>query len=253
MKIITYNINGIRAALQKDFLAWVKSAKADILCLQEIKANTDQVDLSALEDLGYHIYWHAAQRKGYSGVAILSKYKPVHVEQGCGEQKYDEEGRVLRIDFSDFSVLTTYMPSGSSSEERQLFKLGWLDFFADYTKQMKKKLPNLVINGDFNVCHQAIDIHNPIVNRNTPGFTPEERAWFTYFLSLGYIDSFRHFTKDPHHYSWWSYRAGARKKNLGWRIDYQLVSEEMASRLKRCVHLPEAKHSDHCPVLLELR
>jgi exodeoxyribonuclease-3 len=253
VKIITYNINGIRAALQKDFLAWVKSTKADILCLQEIKANTDQVDLSALEDLGYHIYWHAAQRKGYSGVAILSKHKPVHVEQGCGEEKYDEEGRVLRIDFSDFSVLTTYMPSGSSSEERQLFKLGWLDFFADYTKQLQKKLPNLVINGDFNVCHQAIDIHNPIVNRNTPGFTPEERAWFTYFLSLGYIDSFRHFTKDPHHYSWWSYRAGARKKNLGWRIDYQLVSEEMASRLKRCVHLPEAKHSDHCPVLLELR
>ncbi len=253
MKIITYNINGIRAALQKDFLAWVKSTKADILCLQEIKANTDQVDLRALEDLGYHIFWHAAQRKGYSGVAILSKYKPAHVEHGCGEGKYDEEGRVLRIDFSDFSVLTTYMPSGSSSEERQLFKLGWLDFFADYTKQLQKKLPNLVINGDFNVCHQAIDIHNPVVNRNTPGFTPEERAWFTYFLSLGYIDSFRHFTKDPHHYSWWSYRAGARKKNLGWRIDYQLVSEQMASRLKRCVHLPEAKHSDHCPVLLELR
>jgi exodeoxyribonuclease-3 len=253
VKIITYNINGIRAALQKDFLAWVKSTKADILCLQEIKANTDQVDLRALEDLGYHIFWHAAQRKGYSGVAILSKYKPAHVEHGCGEGKYDEEGRVLRIDFSDFSVLTTYMPSGSSSEERQLFKLGWLDFFADYTKQLQKKLPNLVINGDFNVCHQAIDIHNPVVNRNTPGFTPEERAWFTYFLSLGYIDSFRHFTKDPHHYSWWSYRAGARKKNLGWRIDYQLVSEQMASRLKRCVHLPEAKHSDHCPVLLELR
>jgi exodeoxyribonuclease-3 len=252
VKIITYNINGIRAALQKDFLNWVKSTKADILCLQEIKANTDQVDLTVFEDLGYHVYWHAAQRKGYSGVAILSKHKATHVEQGCGEEKYDEEGRVLRIDFSDFSVLTTYMPSGSSSDERQLFKLGWLDFFADYTKQLQKKLPNLVINGDFNVCHQAIDIHNPIVNRNTPGFTPEERAWFTYFLSLGYIDSFRHFTKDPHHYSWWSYRAGARKKNLGWRIDYQLVSEEMASRLKRCVHLPEAKHSDHCPVLLEL-
>jgi exodeoxyribonuclease III len=253
VKIITYNINGIRAALQKDFLNWVKSTKADILCLQEIKANTDQVDLTVFEDLGYHVYWHAAQRKGYSGVAILSKHKATHVEQGCGEEKYDEEGRVLRIDFSDFSVLTTYMPSGSSSDERQLFKLGWLDFFADYTKQLQKKLPNLVINGDFNVCHQAIDIHNPIVNRNTPGFTPEERAWFTYFLSLGYIDGFRHFTKDPHHYSWWSYRAGARKKNLGWRIDYQLVSEEMASRLKRCVHLPEAKHSDHCPVLLELR
>lgn len=253
MKIITYNINGIRAAFQKDFLGWVKSTKADILCLQEVKAHTDQVDLSNLEDLGYHIYWHAAQRKGYSGVAILTKQKPVHVEHGCGEDKYDEEGRVLRIDFSDFSVLTTYMPSGSSSEERQFFKLGWLEFFSDYAEKLQKDLSNLVINGDFNVCHQAIDIHNPIANRNTPGFTPEERAWFSSFLNLGYIDTFRHFTKDPHHYSWWSYRAGARKKNLGWRIDYQLVSEEMASRLKRCVHLPEAKHSDHCPVLLELR
>ncbi len=253
MKIITYNINGIRAAFQKDFLGWVKSTKADILCLQEVKANTHQVDLSALEDLGYHIYWHAAQRKGYSGVAILTKQKPVHVEHGCGEGKYDEEGRVLRIDFTDLSVLTTYMPSGSSSEERQFFKLGWLEFFSNYTEKLQSDLPNLVINGDFNVCHQAIDIHNPIANRNTPGFTPEERAWFSSFLNLGYIDTFRHFTKDPHHYSWWSYRAGARRKNLGWRIDYQVVSEEMVSRLKRCVHLPEAKHSDHCPVLLELR
>ncbi|GCC51059.1 exodeoxyribonuclease III [Chryseotalea sanaruensis] len=252
MKIITYNINGIRAAFQKDFLGWVKSTKADILCLQEVKANTDQVDLSALEDLGYHIYWHAAQRKGYSGVAILSKQKPVHVEHGCGESKYDEEGRMLRIDFADLSVLTTYMPSGSSSEERQFFKLGWLEFFSDYAEKVQKDFSNLVINGDFNVCHQAIDIHNPIANRNTPGFTPEERAWFSSFLNLGYIDTFRHFTKDPHHYSWWSYRAGARRKNLGWRIDYQVVSEEMISRLKRCVHLPEAKHSDHCPVLLEL-
>lgn len=253
MKIITYNINGIRAAFQKDFLNWVKSTKADILCLQEVKANTDQVDLSALEDLGYHIYWHAAQRKGYSGVAILTKQKPVHVEHGCGVGKYDDEGRVLRIDFSDLSVLTTYMPSGSSSEERQLFKLGWLEFFSNYVQKLQSDFPNLVINGDFNVCHQAIDIHNPIANRNTPGFTPEERAWFSSFLNLGYIDTFRHFTKDPHHYSWWSYRAGARRKNLGWRIDYQVVSEEMVSKLKRCVHLPEAKHSDHCPVLLELR
>lgn len=253
MKIITYNINGIRAALQKDFLGWVKASKTDVLCLQEVKANTDQVDLSSFEDLGYHIYWHAAQRKGYSGVAILSKQKPVHVEHGCGENKYDDEGRVLRVDFSDFSVLTTYMPSGSSSEERQIFKLEWLDFFSHYSKKIQKKIPRLIINGDFNVCHQAIDIHNPIANKNAPGFTPEERAWFSAFLNLGYIDTFRYFTKDPHHYSWWSYRAGARKKNLGWRIDYQLASKEMSERLKRCVHLPEAKHSDHCPVLLELR
>lgn len=252
MRIVTYNINGIRAVLQKDFLSWTSATKADVLCLQEVKAFTDQVDLSGFEKLGYEIYWHPAQRKGYSGVAILSKQKPLHVEHGCGVSKYDEEGRVLRADYKDFSVLTTYMPSGSSSEERQEFKLEWLDFFTAYTKKLQKKIPNLIINGDFNVCHQAIDIHNPIVNWNTPGFTPAEREWFSNFLTLGYVDAFRHFTKDPHHYSWWSYRAGARKKNLGWRIDYQLASQSLSGRLKRCVHLPEARHSDHCPVMLEL-
>ena len=253
MKILTYNINGIRAALEKDFLAWVKATQADVLCLQEVKANLDQVDLSPFQDLGYHIHWHPAQKKGYSGVAILSKQKALHVEHGCGEAVYDDEGRVLRVDFADVSILTTYMPSGSSSDERQIFKLEWLAFFTDYIQKLQKKKPKLIINGDFNVCHQAIDIHNPVANKNSPGFTPEERAWFSQFLTLGYIDAFRHFTKDPHHYSWWSYRAGARKKNLGWRIDYQIVSYSLESRLKRCVHLPDAKHSDHCPVFLELK
>lgn len=252
MRIITYNINGIRAALEKDFLSWTTAAKASVLCLQEIKANLDQVNLSGFENLGYEIYWHPSQRKGYSGVAILTKQTPLHVEYGCGVSKYDEEGRVLRVDYKNYSVLTTYMPSGSTSEERQYFKMEWLDFFTTYIKKLQKKIPHLIINGDFNVCHQAIDIHNPIVNQYSPGFTPEEREWFSKFLTLGYVDSFRHFTKDPHHYSWWSYRAGARKKNLGWRIDYQLVSESLTKHLKRSVHLSEARHSDHCPVMLEL-
>ncbi len=252
MKIITYNINGIRAVLKKDFLKWVQSTQADVLCLQEVKAHTDQVDLSVFENLGYEIFWHPAQRKGYSGVALLTKQKPLHVEHGCGVAKYDDEGRVLRADYKDFSVLTTYMPSGSGSEERQEFKLEWLEFFTDYVKSLQPKIPNLIINGDFNVCHQAIDIHNPVANWNAPGFTPVERAWFSDFLNVGFTDVFRHFTKDPHHYSWWSYRAGARKKNLGWRIDYQITSNSLQNRLKRCAHLPEAHHSDHCPVLLEL-
>ncbi|MCZ8353656.1 MAG: exodeoxyribonuclease III [Cyclobacteriaceae bacterium] len=252
MKIITYNINGIRAVLKKDFVAWCKAAKPDVLCLQEVKALESQVDLSAFQDLGYHIYWHAAERKGYSGVAVFSKIKPKHIEVGCGENIYDAEGRVLRVDFEKYAVLTTYMPSGSSSEERQFFKLDWLSFFKDYTKKLLRKHPNIIINGDFNVCHQPIDIHNPIANWNTPGFTEEERDWFTAYLRLGLVDGFRNFTSAPHHYSWWSYRAGARKKNLGWRIDYQLFSKEMQPLIKRCVHLTEAMHSDHCPVLLEL-
>jgi len=252
MKIISYNINGIRAAIQKDFLHWTNATQADLICLQEVKANNDQVDLSVFEKLGYEIFWHPAQRKGYSGVALLSKLKPLHVEYGCGITKFDDEGRVLRADYKDFSVLTTYMPSGSSSEERQGFKLEWLNCFTDYAKNLQKIIPNLIINGDFNVCHQPIDIHNPIANKNSPGFTPQERAWFSEFLQLGFTDSFRHFNKDPHHYSWWSYRAGARRKNLGWRIDYQLTSNTLEKKIKRCVHLPEAYHSDHCPVLLEI-
>jgi exodeoxyribonuclease III len=252
MKVISYNINGIRAALQKDFLVWVKASQADILCLQEVKAYKEHVDLSGFENMGYEIHWHSAQKKGYSGVALFTKQKPIHVEHGCGVSKYDDEGRILRADFKNFSVLTTYMPSGSSSEERQEFKLEWLEYFTHYTNKLQKKIPNLIINGDFNVCHQAIDIHNPIVNKNASGFTPAERAWFSDFLSLGYIDCFRQFNKEPHHYSWWSYRAGARKKNLGWRIDYQLASKNLVKELKRSAHLPDAKHSDHCPVLLEL-
>jgi exodeoxyribonuclease III len=251
MKIVSYNINGIRAVLKKDFEAWVKAVKPEVLCLQEIKALKEQVDLSAFEELGYHIYWQPAEKMGYSGVAILSKKKPLHVEHGCGEWKYDVEGRVLRADFEKLSVLTTYMPSGSS-DERQAFKMEWLEFFHHYVQELKKEKPHLVINGDFNICHQAIDIHNPIANFYTPGFTPEERAWFSHFLSLGFIDTFRHFNKNPHHYSWWSYRAGARRKNLGWRIDYQLASLSLESKLFRCIHLSEAHHSDHCPVLLEL-
>jgi exodeoxyribonuclease III len=252
MKIVSYNINGIRAVLKKDFTGWLQSVNADVICLQEVKALIDQVDLSVFENLGYEVFWHPAQRKGYSGVAVLSKQKPISVEHGCGLCKFDDEGRMLRVDYPDFSVLTTYMPSGSSSEDRQGFKMEWLAFFTDYVQKLLQKIPKLIINGDFNVCHQPIDIHNPVVNWNTPGFTPEERTWFTQFLQIGFTDAFRHFNKDPHHYSWWSYRAGARKKNLGWRIDYQLVSTSLEKDLKRCVHLPEAYHSDHCPVLLEL-
>jgi exodeoxyribonuclease III len=251
MKIVTYNINGIRAVLKKDFVGWVTSVKPEVLCLQEIKALAEQVDLSRFEELGYHVNWHPAEKKGYSGVAILTKQKPTHVEHGCGVEKYDAEGRVLRADFENVSVLTTYMPSGSTPE-RQAFKLEWLSFFYDYIQRLLQEKRALVINGDFNICHQSIDIHNPLGNFYSPGFTPEERAWFDAFLSLGFVDTFRHFNKNPHHYTWWSYRAGARNKNLGWRIDYQLASMSLQNRLSRCVHLSEARHSDHCPVLLEL-
>lgn len=251
-KIISYNVNGIRAAMGKGFIDWVKAADPDVLCLQEIKANPEQFDASLFETIGYQHYWYPAQKKGYSGVAILAKKNPRHIEYGCGIKKYDDEGRVLRVDFESHSVMSVYMPSGSSGEERQAFKMGWLNDFYNYINELKKGCKNLVISGDYNICHKSIDIHNPVSNANTSGFLPEEREWMETFVQNGFVDSFRCFNKEPHQYSWWSYRANARVKNLGWRIDYNMVSKPMEGRLKRAAIFPEAKHSDHCPVFLEI-
>lgn len=252
MKIITYNVNGIRAAMNKGLIRWIETAKPDVLCLQEIKANPEQVDLSEFENMGYDHYWYPAQKKGYSGVAIFTKIKPNHIAYGCGIKEYDEEGRVLRADFDDLSVMSVYHPSGSSSEIRQAFKMKWLSDFQNYIDSLKKQKPNLILSGDFNICHKPIDIHNPKTNANTSGFLPEEREWMEQFINSGFIDTFRHFNQEPHQYSWWSYRAGARTKNLGWRIDYNLGSKNLEKRLSRSVILPDAMHSDHCPVLLEI-
>lgn len=250
--IISYNVNGIRAAINKNFLEWLKNVNPDILCLQEIKANPDQFDSKAFESLGYNYYSYPAQKKGYSGVAILSKTKPDAINYGCGIAKYDDEGRVLRADFGKVSVMSVYHPSGSSGEERQAFKMQWLLDFKEYISILKKEKPKLILCGDFNICNKAIDIHNPKSNANTSGFLPEERAWFDSFLETGFIDSFREFNKEPHNYSWWSYRANAREKNLGWRIDYNLISKELVSQLKGASILPDAKHSDHCPVVINI-
>ena len=253
MKIITYNVNGIRAALSKNWLDWLKATQADVVCLQEIKASPDQlVDLHLLEELGYQHYWYPAEKKGYSGTAIFTKITPKHVEYGCGLPNYDREGRVIRADFEHCSVLSTYFPSGSSGDERQAFKYQFLSDFQLYINDLKTSIPNLVICGDYNICHKPIDIHNPKSNVNSSGFLPEEREWMENFIQSGFVDSFRHFNEEPHHYTWWSYRAGARSKNLGWRIDYTLVSESLKLNLKRAAILPDAKHSDHCPVLVEL-
>ncbi|MEQ1734229.1 MAG: exodeoxyribonuclease III [Bacteroidia bacterium] len=252
MKIITYNLNGIRAAMSKEWLTWLKATDADVVCIQETKAQPEQIDTAAIEALGYHCYYYSAQKKGYSGVAILSKQKPLHVEYGCGIAAYDFEGRVLRADFETCSVVSVYHPSGSSGDERQVFKMQWLQDFQAYALDLKTKIPNLIISGDYNICHKAIDIHNPKSNVNTSGFLPEERAWFDDFVASGFVDSFRHLNDEPHHYSWWSYRAGARAKNLGWRIDYNMVTENLADKITRVAILPDAMHSDHCPVLLEI-
>lgn len=253
MRIITYNVNGIRAAMSKGFIDWMKQSNPDVLCLQEIKASPEQVGIFEFEEMGYQHYWYPAQKKGYSGVAIFSKTKPLHVEYGCGIKAYDDEGRILRADFDNVSVMSVYHPSGSSGDDRQAFKMKWLADYQTYINDLKVQHPNLILSGDFNICHKAIDIHNPKSNANTSGFLPEEREWMEQFINSGFVDSFRHFNKEPHQYTWWSYRAGSRGKNLGWRIDYNLVSENLVNRLQRSVIIPEAMHSDHCPVLLEIK
>lgn len=252
MKIISYNVNGIRAALNKGFIDWLQQADPDVICLQEIKANQEQLDLNVFAEAGYsYNYWYSAQKKGYSGVAILSKTEPDHIEYGTGIEYMDNEGRNLRADFNGVSVMSLYLPSGSNIE-RVEHKLKYMAGFQEYINNLKKEYPNLVILGDYNICHQAIDIHDPVRNKNVSGFLPVEREWIGNFINSGFIDSFRHFNTEPHQYSWWSYRANARNNNKGWRLDYGMVARPLQDKLKRAVILSEAKHSDHCPIMVEL-
>lgn len=252
MKIISYNVNGIRAALKKGFIEWLQAADPDVICLQEIKANKEQLDLEVFTAAGYtYNYWFSAQKKGYSGVAILAKKEPDHIEYGTGIEAMDFEGRNLRVDFGDVSIMSMYLPSGTNMA-RLDFKLKYMADFQTYVNTLKKERPNIIVLGDYNICHEAIDIHDPVRNKNVSGFLPVEREWMTDFMKSGFIDSFRRFNKEPHNYSWWSYRANARNNNKGWRLDYAMVSSSLEDRLQRALILPEAKHSDHCPVLVEI-
>ncbi len=252
MKVVSYNVNGIRAAINKGFIDWLIATDADVVCLQEIKAMKEQLDLSLFEEAGYsYNYWFSAQKKGYSGVAILSKKKPDHLEYGTGIDYMDFEGRNLRADFGDVSIMSMYLPSGTNMDRLE-FKLKYMDDLQEYVNELKKERPNLIILGDYNICHEAIDIHDPVRNKNVSGFLPVEREWIGNFMASGFIDSFRHLNKEPHNYTWWSYRANARNNNKGWRLDYGMVSKPLESRLKRSIILKEAKHSDHCPILVEI-
>jgi len=253
LKIITYNVNGIRAAYNKGWVDWLHAVNPDIVLLQETKAEKSQVDTALLDEKGYHHYWHSAEKKGYSGVAIFSKQLPDHVEYGSGNADLDREGRIIRADFGKLSILSVYVPSGSSGDERQSYKMEWLEWFNNYIQQLRKERKELIIGSDFNICHRPIDIHNPISNANSSGFLPEERAWMDGFFESGFVDTFRFFNQEPHQYTWWTFRANARERNLGWRIDYIAATKNLESRLIRSVILADAKHSDHCPVLTEIK
>jgi exodeoxyribonuclease-3 len=252
-RIISYNVNGIRSAMKKGFIDWLKTNPGDIICLQETKAIKDNVDHTQFTDLGFHDYWFSAKKKGYSGVAVFTKIKPDLVEYGTGHNVSDDEGRVIQLDFGDIRLINAYFPSGTSGDRRQDFKYKWLDEFFNYLSRLKKRHPKLILCGDYNIAHKEIDIHDPKGNKNSSGFLPDERAWMDKFLGDGWVDSFRHLHPEGHRYSWWSQRfPTVRMQNKGWRIDYINVTQNLKESIQNAEIFPDVKHSDHCPVYLEL-
>jgi len=252
MKIISFNLNGIRSAISKGLYEFIEKESPDILCVQEIKAMQDQIDLLKFKEMGYFSYIYSAQKPGYSGVAVFSKTEPDYVRAGIGIPEFDKEGRLLRLDFGELTVINSYFPSGTMGDVRQEVKMAYLGAIQDFINNLKITRPNIILSGDYNICHKEIDISNPQNKKGVSGFLPEEREWVTKFIESGFIDSFRVFDQSKDKYSWWSYRAGARAKNLGWRIDYHMVSNSISDKLKSAAILSEINMSDHCPVVVEL-
>ncbi len=255
MRLVSYNVNGIRAALKKGLLDWISEVDADILCFQETKSQPDQIDASIFEELGYkHSYWHSAQKKGYSGVLTISKKKATRSIVGIDIEKYDNEGRVLRTDFGAVTLLNCYFPSGSSGDERHAFKMSFLHDFHPWVKELLKERKKVIIVGDYNVVRLDLDIHNPQRKDAPSGFKPEERAWLNNWFAEDFDDAFRvvHPEKE-NDFSWWSYRSGARKNNKGWRIDYISVTKNLGKKVADARHGHEAVHSDHAPVIVDLK
>ena len=256
MKLVSWNVNGIRAASKGSGyqnLFQEGSDQADIIGLQVIKCTPDQLDFWLAQPPGFHALWNPAKKPGYSGVAIFTRYEPLNVIEGLGDPEIDQEGRVLTAEFKDFTFINAYFPNSQRDHARLPFKLKFCDLMAKHLQSLRNKGKNTVLCGDFNIAHNEIDLKNPKSNMNNAGFLPEERAWMGQFLNLGYIDTFRYFNKNPDHYTWWSYRPGVRERNIGWRLDYHVVNQEFEDRLLMTRHQPEVFGSDHCPVVLEIK
>lgn len=253
VRLLSWNVNGIRAVYKKNFMPWLAKAAPDVLCLQEIKAKTDQLPQELLTPAGYHAFWNPAARPGYSGVATFSKEEPVAVKKGFGIAKFDEEGRVLETEFKDFTLLNIYFPNGKMGPERLRFKMEFYEEALKYFKRLVKKGKKLVICGDVNTAHKPIDLKNPGSNEKISGFLPMEREWMDRWVEAGFIDAFRVFNQKPDQYSWWDLRTFARARNVGWRIDYHFVSSNLRANLADAFILPDVLGSDHCPVGLILR
>ena len=253
IKLVSWNVNGLRAAHRSGFLKWFEKSAADVVCLQEIKATLEDLDQELHHPNGFHSFWNPAKKPGYSGTAVYSKTEPTNVSLGIGVPEFDNEGRVLQVEFKDFTLLNCYFPNSQRDHARLDYKLRFCRALQKQSDQLKARGKSVVICGDFNIAHQEIDLKNPKSNHKTAGFLPEERAWMSQFLKTGYRDVFREREPGPDHYTWWSYRPGVRAKNVGWRIDYHVVSEGLADRVKDVGHSPEVMGSDHCPVWLQIK
>lgn len=255
MRIVSYNVNGIRAAIKKGLMDWLIENPIDIFCVQETKATQADIAISSFTALGYHVSWFPAQKKGYSGVAIFSKIQPDQVIYGNGFDRSDFEGRVLRVDIKELTIINAYFPSGTSGEERQNYKYQWLGEMYEWVQQLRKERPHIILAGDYNIAHRDIDIHDPKGNKKSSGFLPEEKEWMDLFLSNGWVDSYRKINPNTiGAYSWWSQRfPSVRLQNKGWRIDYLCATELLSDRISNAGILPLVKHSDHCPIFIDLK
>lgn len=252
MRIIGWNVNGIRAIAKKGFIEWLHKESPDILCLQETKASPDVLTDDILKPKGYTTYWAVAEKKGYSGVAIFTKKEPKSVTVGLGNKEFDTEGRTLVADYGDVVLFNIYYPNGGAGNKRVPFKMKFYDAFLDVVEGMRKSGRKIIITGDINTAHMERDLARPKENAKNTGFLPEERAWVDKFIKAGYADTFRHFVQEPGHYTWWDYKTGARARDIGWRIDYFFVSQNLLPNLKKAYILKDVQGSDHCPVGIEL-
>jgi len=252
MKLISWNVNGVRAVVKKGFLDWLEQAQPDILCLQETKAHVDQLTSEILTDHGYHTYWHSGERRGYSGVATFCKEEPLYVQEGLGIERYDAEGRVLVTEHENFLLYNIYFPNGQKDNERLQYKLDFYDDLLPIINEQVESGNNVVVTGDWNTAHHPIDLARPKQNVNTSGFMPIEREKLDMYVENGWIDTFRLFHQEGERYSWWTYRFGARERNVGWRIDYFFVNEGFLDNVEDADIHDEIMGSDHCPVSLEL-
>ncbi|MCB0327585.1 MAG: exodeoxyribonuclease III [Bdellovibrionales bacterium] len=253
MKILSWNVNGIRAAEKKGFLDWLTKQKADFVCIQETKAHKEQLEEKLIHPASYESYWFSAQKKGYSSVACYTKSSPLEVHYGMGIEAFDIEGRVLSLEYSDFVLINAYFPNSQDLGKRLDYKLDFCQAMLHYCQEWRQKGKHIILCGDYNIAHKEIDLKRPQANQQSAGFLPEEREWMSQYLSHGYIDIFREFEPGPDHYTWWSYRAGARPRNVGWRIDYFTCNPEMKDKLLSCTHQTKVMGSDHCPIELNIK